>query len=81
MHIPDPQDLEHIEHIKSMAVELKRIDKERKNLIKEMYSSVMSLDHRYRFDLIKDTCGSYTQKYIVEACKEHVPELMKEAEL
>ena len=76
--LPDEQ--EELDHIKHISVELKRIDGERKNLIKELYSCVSKLDHKYRFDLIHDNCGKTEQKYILEACKEHVPEIMKEAE-
>lgn len=75
-----PDEDQELEHIKHISAELKRIDSERKALLKELYGSVMKLDHKYRFDLIHDNCGKTEQKYILEACKEHVPELMKEAE-
>lgn len=74
------EELQNLEHVKALAMELKRIDEERATLLSEMYDSILKLDKNYRFDWLRTNCGSVTQKYIIESCQKHIPELMKEAE-
>ena len=73
-------EFQNLEHVKALAMELKRIDEERSILLSEMYDSILKLDKNYRFDWLRMNCGSVTQKYIIESCQKHIPELMKEAE-
>lgn len=73
-------EFQNLDHVRTLAVELKRIDEERSTLLSEMYDSILKLDKNYRFDWLRTNCGSVTQKYIIEACQKHIPELMKEAE-
>lgn len=74
------EEFQNLEHVKALAMELKRIDEERSTLLSEMYDSILKLDKNYRFDWLRMNCGSVTQKYIIESCQKHIPELMKEAE-
>ncbi len=74
------EELQNLEHVKALAMELKRIDEERATLLSKMYDSILKLDKNYRFDWLRMNCGSVTQKYIIESCQKHIPELMKEAE-
>lgn len=74
------EELQNLEHVKALAMEIKRIDEERATLLSEMYDSILKLDKNYRFDWLRMNCGSVTQKYIIESCQKHIPELMKEAE-
>ena len=73
-------EFQNLEHVKALAMELKRLDEERSVLLSEMYDSILKLDKNYRFDWLRMNCGSVTQKYIIESCQKHIPELMKEAE-
>ena len=73
-------EFQNLEHVKALAMELERIDEERSVLLSEMYDSILKLDKNYRFDWLRMNCGSVTQKYIIESCQKHIPELMKEAE-
>lgn len=74
------EEFQNLDHVRTLAAELKRIDEERATLLSEMYDSILKLDKNYRFDWLRMNCGSVTQKYIIESCQKHIPELMKEAE-
>lgn len=72
-----PEELEAVEHVKEMCHQLNTIKSEEKRIKQQIFKEVQTLGRDIRFDVIKEKMGSVSQKYIVEAYQDHIPELMK----
>lgn len=72
-----PEELEAVEHIKEMCHQLNAIRAEEKRIKEQIFLTTQSIGRDVRFDVIKEKMGSVSQKYIIEALQDHIPELMK----
>ena len=75
-----PEEREALEHVKELCAQLNTVKTDEKRLKEEIFKSAQTIGKDIRFDAIKEYTGSITQKYIVEAYQNHIPELMKEEE-
>ena len=75
-----PEELAAVEHIKELCHQLNTVKEDEKKLKEEIFKSTQSIGKDIRFDAIKSYMGPISQKYIIEAYQNHIPDLMKEEE-